>query len=733
MNESMLTSSHSTYFLLTKSCITLVSNYISLQNNLAELVSLLNFLHPDIFTNHKAFEHAFDITNNLIDKKKMQQSQKVLDLFMLRRLKTQVEKLLPKKVETKVCVIFLLPFGRIMKDRSLTPHLFWYQVYCPLSKMQVSWYKQILMKDIGFLAGKDSGGELSATTGAKLLGMFMQLRKACIHPFLFDGAEPEIGASSLQDLVGASGKLAVLDALLISLFKKGHRCVLFSQFTSMLDILADYCNLRGWNYHLFDGRTPRAKRNYFVNSFNAPDSPVFLFLMSTRSGSMGLNLQTADTCILFDSDQNPQQDLQAQARVHRIGQTKTVHVYRLVAAGTVEERMVQRAEKKLLLDQMVNRERADAATKKSDEVVSGSEMMQDLKFGCAAVFGDSSQNALPSKEDIASISDRKRTENDSNGKVKGGVSHTVNTYDVNQELSETQVFGGVDFRKLREEQASKKNAAIPKSWRDSATLQHELSTIGAKRQVKKRLVMVDGNKSGYGTASVPVLASNNYDLENGESSVFARELSLMAKGAYAVKKIKRKKLELVNQEWCQHCGDGGLLHCCNRCPISAHVECFPRIGSSWSQACSHHWCSVCSKPAGDVGGFLYPCQSCPAAYCEDCLPKDVFRIVGRLNRFEEAGYDTGKMTAYIHCTAKCEQYAREVWNWNPPNKRRQLCPEELDVSKYFGGNCSTEKSPPRKTISQRVVSVSEVPAVVSASPSSSSESSNSEGLQMQWV
>ena len=693
----------------------------------------MNFLHPDIFTNHKAFEHAFDITNNLIDKKKMQQSQKVLDLFMLRRLKTQVEKLLPKKIETKVCAHSCFA---LVAYRNVFPlhRIFSCKVYCPLSNMQVHWYKQILMKDIGFLAGKESGSEIMAsTTAKKLLGMFMQLRKACIHPFLFDGAEPEIGASSLEDLVGASGKLAVLDALLISLFQRGHRCVLFSQFTSMLDILADYCDLRGWNYHLFDGRTSRAKRNYYVNSFNAPDSPVFVFLMSTRSGSMGLNLQTADTCILFDSDQNPQQDLQAQARVHRIGQTKTVHVYRLVAAGTVEERMVQRAEKKLLLDQMVNRERANATTEKASEEASGSEMMRDLKFGCAAVFGDSSQNTLPSKEDIAYISDRKRTENDSNGKVKGGVSHNVNTYDANQELSETQVFGGVDFKKLREEHETKKNAAIPKSLRGIATLQYQLSTIGAKREAKKRIVMVDGNKSGYGLSSVPVLASNNYDLENGESSVFARELSSMAKGAYAVKKIKREKLELVNQEWCQHCGDGGLLHCCSRCPISVHLECFPNISKSWQPACNHHWCSVCSKSAGDAGGFLYPCQSCPAAYCEDCLPKDNpgFRIVGRLDRFEEAGYNSGKMTAYIHCTTRCEEYAMEVWNWKAPSKRRQLCPEELDVSKHFGGSHSAEEAPQEAT-SERV-SVLEVPAAVSASPTSSSKSSSTGGLQMQWI
>ena len=147
---------------------------------------------------------------------------------------------------------------------------------------------------------------MGASVRKQLAGLFMQLRKCCLHPYLFDGAEANIEQTSIEELIGASGKLAVLDSLLRSLFNKGHRCVLFSQFTSVLDILADYCTMRGWRHVCFDGRTARARRNYYVNAFNAKDSPIFLFLMSTRSGSMGLNLQTADTVILFDSDFNPQ-------------------------------------------------------------------------------------------------------------------------------------------------------------------------------------------------------------------------------------------------------------------------------------------------------------------------------------------------------------------------------------------------------------------------------------------
>jgi SWI/SNF-related matrix-associated actin-dependent regulator of chromatin subfamily A member 5 len=276
-----------------------------LQNNLVELWSLLYFLYPDVFTTNEPFAAAFDLTENVVDKEKLNQAHKVLELFMLRRLKDQVERLMPKKLETKVL--------------------------CPLSNTQIFWYKALLMKDINLLArssGEKDEGETGQTDSKKntLNNLVMQLRKCCIHPYLFDGAEVDIDSTTCEDLIAASGKLAVLDQLLRSLYTKKHRVVLFSQFTSVLDIIEDYCKLRGWNSCRFDGSTARAKRNYIVSQFNAPESECFIFLMSTRSGGMGLNLQTADTCILMDSDWNPQPDLQAMARVHRIGQTKTVHV-----------------------------------------------------------------------------------------------------------------------------------------------------------------------------------------------------------------------------------------------------------------------------------------------------------------------------------------------------------------------------------------------------------------------
>lgn len=241
-----------------------------LQNNLVELWALLNFLHPDIFLSSEPFRAAFDLTANKVHKERLHEAQQVLRLFMLRRLKVQVESMLPSKIETKVL--------------------------CPLSTTQLYWYKALLLKDISVLVKATTSDEATqgqnTSKGKVLNNLFMQLRKCCLHPYLFQGAEPP--DVTLQELIGASGKLSVLDLILRSLYKKGkgHRTVLFSQFTSVLDILEDYCNLRGWTYGRFDGSTARASRNHLVTSFQNSDSP-FIFLMSTRSGGMGLNLQAA--------------------------------------------------------------------------------------------------------------------------------------------------------------------------------------------------------------------------------------------------------------------------------------------------------------------------------------------------------------------------------------------------------------------------------------------------------
>ena len=278
-----------------------------LQNNLVELYAILNFLYPQYFTTPTVFEDAFDITHNRIDPDMLLKANKLLQKFMIRRLKGEVEKLMPKKIETKIL--------------------------CPLSSSQIFWYKGYLMNEVDSIVKmmEEKDPDALVGKGAMLRNLVMQLRKVCLHPYLFgkvafcvlflyiiflssiryqlnnslyhfvthpsDFAEPNMNDTTVEELVATSGKLAVLDKLLMSLFKKGHRTCIFSQFTSMLNILEDYCILRGWKYCRFDGGTPRAQRNHIINQFNAPGSTDFIFLMSTRSGGLGINLQTADTCM----------------------------------------------------------------------------------------------------------------------------------------------------------------------------------------------------------------------------------------------------------------------------------------------------------------------------------------------------------------------------------------------------------------------------------------------------
>ena len=245
---------------------------------------------------------------------------------------------------------------------------------------------------------KENAGEFK-----KLQSLLMQLRKCCNHPYLFAGTDvPEDGVP-VEELVEASGKLAVLDRILTRLKDQGHRVVLFSQFTSMLDILSDFLTLRGYQFARLDGSTNRVQRSIDIAAFNRPNSPMFAFLLSTRAGGLGVNLQTADTCVLYDSDWNPQVDTQAMARVHRIGQKKPVHVYRLVTAGTVEERMQQRAEKKLFLEQMVSR----GSTKQAEnmEGADKNDLYGMLRFGVDAIFSKDAGEP-PSDKDLEILMDR---------------------------------------------------------------------------------------------------------------------------------------------------------------------------------------------------------------------------------------------------------------------------------------------------------------------------------------
>ncbi|KAM6938744.1 chromodomain-helicase-DNA-binding protein 1-like [Lycodopsis pacificus] len=316
-----------------------------IQNNLQELYSLLSFIQPDIFT----AEEADDFTNSYADIQSRPalaaELQSVLEPFLLRRVKSEVAVDLPKKTELLM--------------------------YHGMSALQKKYYKAMLMKDLEAF-GNDQGNK------NRLLNILMNLRKCVDHPYLFNGVEPEPFEMG-EHLVEASGKLCLLDAMLTYLHKGAHRILLFSQMTRMLDILQDYMEFRGYSYERLDGSVRGEERNLAVKNFSSRD--IFVFLLSTKAGGVGLNLTAADTVIFMDSDFNPQNDLQAAARCHRIGQNRPVKVIRLLARDTVEEIMYSRAVSKLLLTNTVIEEGRFSLLDQAQSAAAGLQLSEILKFG----------------------------------------------------------------------------------------------------------------------------------------------------------------------------------------------------------------------------------------------------------------------------------------------------------------------------------------------------------------
>jgi ATP-dependent DNA helicase len=410
-----------------------------LQNNLAELWSLLHFLMPSIFDKLESFEAWFDFSalkekngyEQILseDRKKnlVASLHAILKPFLLRRVKADVETALPKKRE--------------------------YVLYAPLTQTQRELYHEILEgnsraylenKVVETLSGsatpnsmrssslkrkladdastpnksaKSSRASTPATAGGsarsrkakktqayeeisdaryfkqledapsspmtedvetedddeereraktlalakreiaqkKLQNPVMQLRQCCnsphnfFYPFDLDDNTPVD-----ETLITESGKMLLLDRLLPELLRKGHKVLIFSQFKTQLDLLETYCSeLRDWPVCRIDGSVAQTDRQEQILSFNEPDSDVNIFLLSTRAGGQGINLAAADTVLLFDSDWNPQQDLQAQDRAHRIGQTRPVIVYRFATKGTVEQMLLEKADSKRRLEKLV--------------------------------------------------------------------------------------------------------------------------------------------------------------------------------------------------------------------------------------------------------------------------------------------------------------------------------------------------------------------------------------------
>ncbi|KAL2318030.1 hypothetical protein Fmac_031906 [Flemingia macrophylla] len=318
-----------------------------LQNNLDELYMLMHFLDAKKFGSLEEFQKEFQEINQ---EEKIARLHKLLAPHLLRRMKKDVMTELPPKQELILRV--------------------------ELSSKQKEYYKAILTRNYEILTAQ-GGAQIS------LNNVVMELRKLCCHPYMLKGVQPVLNDAkeSYKQLLESSGKLQLLDKMMVKLKEQGHRVLIYSQFQSMLDLLEDYCSYKHWQFERIDGKVGGADRQIRIDRFNAKNSSRFCFLLSTRAGGLGINLTTADTVIIYDSDWNPHADLQAMARAHRLGQTNKVMIYRLITRGTIEERMIQMTKKKMVLEHLV-------VGRLKAQSINQEELDDIIRYGSKELFAD---------------------------------------------------------------------------------------------------------------------------------------------------------------------------------------------------------------------------------------------------------------------------------------------------------------------------------------------------------
>ncbi|KAJ3843907.1 SHREC complex subunit Mit1 [Lentinula raphanica] len=352
-----------------------------LNNNIRELFNLMNFLDSAEWNDLDALEREYaDLNEDLI-----KQLHNRLRPYFLRRIKSDVLDLPPK--------------NEVIVPVSMTP-------------LQKEVYRSILSHNLELLQNLvQPAGPNSNSRKASVRNMLMQLRKCLQHPYLYDeDIEPRgLGPQETHEkLIDASAKLRLLKDLLPKLKARGHRVLIFSQFVIALNVIEDFLVGEGLKFLRLDGNTKGADRQKGMDDFNRPNSDVFIYLLTTRAGGVGINLYTADTVIIFDPDFNPHQDLQAIARAHRFGQKKTCLVFKLMVKESAEERIMQIGKKKLVLDHLI-------VQKMDDDEAAGENVQSILTYGAQQLFDESAGNSrdiVYSEADIDNLITKTEKEGD---------------------------------------------------------------------------------------------------------------------------------------------------------------------------------------------------------------------------------------------------------------------------------------------------------------------------------
>ncbi|KAG5981095.1 hypothetical protein E4U55_003309 [Claviceps digitariae] len=363
-----------------------------LQNNKRELFNLIQFI--DQTKNAEQLDLDFAI----LDKETLPKLHEMIRPYFLRRTKAGVLKFLP-------------PMAQIILPVTMTV-------------IQEKLSRSIMAKNPQLIKAIFANGKVGRKDRGSLNNILVQLRKCLCHPFMYSEAIEEKHDNPdiiHRNLVEASAKLLLLEVMLPKLKERGHRVLIFSQFLQQLDIMEDFLNGIGYDFRRLDGQISSLEKQRRIDAFNAPDSPIFAFLLSTRAGGVGINLATADTVIIMDPDFNPHQDIQALSRAHRIGQKRKVLCFQLMTKDTVEERIMQIGKKKMALDHAL-------IESMDDEDLAGDDLESILKHGAQALFADDYQKGAitydgPSVDKLLDRSDVEQTKMDEEGSAEAQFSY----------------------------------------------------------------------------------------------------------------------------------------------------------------------------------------------------------------------------------------------------------------------------------------------------------------------
>ncbi|KAF2752986.1 hypothetical protein EJ05DRAFT_228537 [Pseudovirgaria hyperparasitica] len=682
-----------------------------LQNNLTELWALLHWLYPDVFVDRTAdlFRDAFDLSKGNVSTQVMDHARRLLEVIMLRRLKNSpgVNLGIPPKTEVLLYVP-LTPMQKFWYMRLLTKagdaildDLFSDVKQEEEKALRVEILEQERLTKVELLLqARESHSEAAhqrsafdygwgesreimetalelekaeqeatstKSTWTRLMNLIMQLRKCCTHPYQLPNAAPD-GYLVGEHIVLASGKFIVLRKLLQHLvFEKRKKVLIFSGFLGVLKCVEDVLAFMGFrdgaehNYLTLDGSTSRARRDLAIRLFNTtPNHNVIL--ISTRAGGLGINLATATEVIFLDQDWNPQADIQAEARAHRIGQTQPVTVYKICTAGTVEEQMMGRIRKKLYLSAKIT------------------ESMQSIhgRLTSKNTHGQVASDAMPqlSMSELKSLLRR------------GAQTLTRPQVDVNEMLSwdvETMLDKcrdqPVDFHNM--DNASSRPDTDEEKWLsemekvktavyEGKHFQQQVTDKEIDAVLPPGITRADRREGKNTTVTVDGWEVSKESIDCGDWEAVP---TLAGKDPRLAEPVREKKPEIEHESICHICWDGGELHCCVGCPRAYHAECLDEVDLAamtrpfGATSCPQHVCTHCSRKAYMAGGMVFRCRFCENAFCEDCLDWDKTKLIGsNLPEFEMLGFAAVTQAYYISCqicTERCEtddQYRAFVEN-----------------------------------------------------------------------